>query len=240
MAINITNMSGSSSFSQLAPWAVHKVFITEVSHETKDDKNGKPYHALKINFGNDNGDFPQAFFCPVGPEEMKEGGKRTLSKENSYEQPSREENFVIQLLHVIAAGGEQAEARFKKFYANNDPTTSLAMFDKFCAAIAKLISETFITPKVELQLKLSGNKEGYATIPFCVGITKKGEPFISKPFLAPVDAKPLTFSSRELATKAKYEAEENKGASKVGDADLSIDERNAVKGDLDDLDVNDI
>lgn len=240
MAINISNTSGSSSFSQLAPWSIHKVFITEVSHETKEDKNGKPYHALKINFGNDNGDYSQTFFCPVGAEEMKEGGKRTLSKENSYEQPSKEEQFVLQILHVMSAGGEQTETRFKNFYAKNDPTANIAAFDKFCTAIAKLVGEVFITPKVELQLKLSGNREGYASIPFCVGITKKGEAFVSKPFLAPVDAKPLSFSVRELVTKARYEAEESKGATKVGDADLTDDERNAVKGDLDDLDVNDI
>lgn len=240
MAINITNASGSSSFNQLTPWQVHKVFMTEVSHESKEDKNGKPYHALKVSFGNDTGDYNQTFFCPVGAEEMKEGGKRTLSKENSYEQPSKEEQFIFQLLHVVAAGGESVENRFKAFYAKCDPTVNLTSFDKFCAAIEKLLTEVFITPKVELQLKLSGNKEGYASIPFCVGITKKGDAFVSKQFLAPATAKVLTFSAKELATKARYEAAEAQGATKVGDADLTDDEKAAVKGDLDDLDVNDI
>lgn len=240
MAINITNASGSSSYSQLAPWQVHKVFMTETSHESKEDKNGKPYHALKITFSNDTGDYTQTLFCPVGTEEMKEGGKRTLSKENSYEQPSREETFIFQLLHVMAAGGESVEGRFKTFYAKCDPTANLASFDKFCLAIEKLLNEVFIMPKFELQLKLSGNKEGYATIPFCVGITKKGDAFVSKQFLAAATARPLSFSAKDLATKARYEAAEAQGASKVGDADLTDDERAAVKGDLDDLDVNDI
>lgn len=240
MAINITNASGSSSFSQLTPWQVHKVFMSEVSHESKEDKNGKPYHMLKVTFSNDTGDYSHSFFCPVGAEEMKEGGKRTLSKENSYEQPSREEQFIFQLLHIMASGGESTENRFKAFYAKCDPTANLISFDKFCLAVEKLLTEVFIVPKFELQLKLSGNKEGYATIPFCVGITKKGDAFVSKQFLAPASARPLTFTAKDLATKAKYEAAEAQGASKVGDADLTDDERAAVKGDLDDLDVNDI
>lgn len=242
MAINISNVNSTSNFSFLAPWTVHKVFLTEVSHESKNDKNGNPYHALKFTFSNDTGDFSQAFFCPVGADEMKEGSKRTMSKENNYEQPSKEEQFVLQVLHVIAAAGEQTEARFRKFYGSNDPTVNLSAFDKFCAAVAKLANEAFIAPKLELQLKLNGNKEGYATIPFCVGIKKNGEPFISKPFLAPASAKPMTFTAKEMAAKAKIEAEASSsaGASRVSNDILSDDERNAVRKDLDDFDVNDI
>lgn len=241
MAINLTNAAGAGSqFNQLAPWQVHKVFITEISHESKEDKNGKPYHSVKITFGNDNGDFSQSFFCPVGAEEMKEGGKRTLSKENSYEQPSKEEMFVFQILHVCSAGGEEVENRFKTFYAKVDPTVSIEKFEHFCEQFEKFIKKSFIDTKKELQLKLHGNKEGYATIPFCVGITKKGDAYISKPWLVPADARPLTFSAKDLAAKAKYESMDAKGATKMDDDDFDTKARSAVKDDLDDFNTDEI
>lgn len=240
MAVNIDKVSATSSSSRLEAWMIHKVVLTNIEVENDKDKNGNPYHIVKFTYGNDNGDYPLATFCPVGSAEMKEGGTRKKS-DKGYDMPSKEESFILTILHLFSAGGEATVDRFKKYYAKVDPTKDAETFNKFCSGISKLAHEVFIDPKKELWLKLVGNKEGYPTHPNCVSISRDGTAYISKTIVAAATDKMPSFTARELKMKEEYEANVSSGASKVdNDDDLEEAERNAKKNDLNDLNVDDI
>lgn len=252
MALNISNATGSgSTFTALAPWAIHTVKFTNVESEHIKGKDGNDYHVLKITFANDEGEFTSSLFCPVGKEEMKEGGKRIRREGADFDQPSKEENFIYTIMHVLSAAGEEVVNRFKVYYTKgNDPTISKDMFDKFCLAVKKLINTEYIEPGKEVQLKLYGNANGYATLPNCVSISSKNnDPYISRVFIFPAGEgiRPLMFTAKEMANKAKMEARAASnnagaamGATKIEDDDDFSASKDSLRNSLDDEDINDI
>jgi len=220
MAIDVTNMNAAGNGgNRLAAWDIHIVQLKSVEIE-HGEKDGKPWHAMKFTFGNENGEFSQSFFCPILSEDP-ECTARKKFEGSQYPSPSKEENFVTAILHMSritppkkgADGTEKSgEQRFKEFYAKNDPIVSLQAFNKFATVVSKLFAEV-IASGTELQLKLISDKNGrYARLPNYCGLRKDGTTYIN-PFLALATDKKLTFSQSEIKFKNQVESNASKPSS---------------------------
>ena len=220
MAIDVTNMNAAGNGgSRLAPWEIHIVQLKSVEVE-HGEKGGNPWHAMKFTFGNENGEFSQAFFCPILSEDPQCTARRRFEG-SQYDSPSKEESFITAILHMShitpskkgADGTEKTgEQRFKEFYAKNDPIVSLQAFNKFATVVSKLFAEV-IANGTELQLKLISDKNGcYARIPNYCGIRKDGTTYVI-PFLALATDKKLTFSQNEIKFKNQVASNASKPSS---------------------------
>lgn len=199
MAIDITNATIGGSSNMLPPFTVQQVLLTSIKHENGKDKNDNPYHCIKVEFENKDGVFTETLFCPIKSEDPEGFVRKTLGN-SKYPNPSKEEQFIYGLLDIIHVMEEKDVTRFKKYYAKYDPTTSVQVFEKFCTGVEQLVNETIVTPKLELQIKLSGDSQGrYPRRGGTIALNKEGNVYVST-FIARASDKPLTFSVNE----AKY------------------------------------
>lgn len=206
MAINVANVKPVSSSIALQAWAIHTVVLESFSYNFEEkNKDGSESHVYDFKFSNDNGSFTARLFCPVGKEECKEGTVRPVGEETGYPSPSKEEQFVHNMRHIISAFGDDAVDRVDRYYSKHDPIVSKSEFETFAMGISKIVNE-YNSEKPEFELKLIGNKDGYARIPNILGIKKDGDIFIKDNYIARKENSKLAFTAKQLEAKKKIEA----------------------------------
>ena len=230
MNINFSINSNESSISskrntRLKPFEIHTVTFDGAEIKSGTRKAGNEFKLLQLTFSNKNGIAEPTIFWP----DLERDGireVRTAKDGHEYETPSRWEQtktVISQTLETLSPEG------FKKM---QELSSKFKTFDDMANVFVKLVNKCI---GAEVDVKFNGyvNKQGYMqlTFPNIVGITKKGELFVSDNYIGHGN---LGLSEYEMR-KAKDLAE-NKN--KKMSADPEMDENTETEKPVDDIDLN--
>lgn len=230
MNINFSINSNESSISskrntRLKPFEIHTVTFDGAEIKSGTSKAGNEFKLLQLTFSNKNGIAEPTIFWP----DLERDGireVRTAKDGHEYETPSRWEQtktVISQTLETLSPEG------FKKM---QELSSKFKTFDDMANVFVKLVNKCIGT---EVDVKFNGyvNKQGYMqlTFPNIVGITKKGELFVSDNYIGHGN---LGLSEYEMR-KAKALAETK--PTKMS-ADPEMDENTETEKPVDDIDLN--
>ena len=230
MNINFSINSNESSISskrntRLKPFEIHTVTFDGAEIKSGTSKAGNEFKLLQLTFSNKNGIAEPTIFWP----DLERDGireVRTAKDGHEYETPSRWEQtktVISQTLETLSPEG------FKKM---QELSSKFKTFDDMANGFVKLVNKCIGT---EVDVKFNGyvNKQGYMqlTFPNIVGITKKGELFVSDNYIVHGN---LGLSEYEMR-KAKDLAETK--PTKMS-ADPEMDENTETEKPVDDIDLN--
>lgn len=230
MNINFSINSNESSISskrntRLKPFEIHTVTFDGAEIKSGTSKAGNEFKLLQLTFSNKNGIAEPTIFWP----DLERDGireVRTAKDGHEYETPSRWEQtktVISQTLETLSPEG------FKKM---QELSSKFKTFDDMANVFVKLVNKCIGT---EVDVKFNGyvNKQGYMqlTFPNIVGITKKGELFVSDNYIGHGN---LGLSEYEMR-KAKGLAETK--PTKMS-ADPEMDENTETEKPVDDIDLN--
>lgn len=230
MNINFSINSNESSISskrntRLKPFEIHTVTFDGAEIKSGTSKAGNEFKLLQLTFSNKNGIAEPTIFWP----DLERDGireVRTAKDGHEYETPSRWEQtktVISQTLETLSPEG------FKKM---QELSSKFKTFDDMANVFVKLVNKCIGT---EVDVKFNGyvNKQGYMqlTFPNIVGITKKGELFVSDNYIGHGN---LGLSEYEMC-KAKDLAETK--LTKMS-ADPEMDENTETEKPVDDIDLN--
>lgn len=230
MNINFSINSNESSISgkrntRLKPFEIHTVTFDGAEIKSGTSKAGNEFKLLQLTFSNKNGIAEPTIFWP----DLERDGireVRTAKDGHEYETPSRWEQtktVISQTLETLSPEG------FKKM---QELSSKFKTFDDMANVFVKLVNKCIGT---EVDVKFNGyvNKQGYMqlTFPNIVGISKKGELFVSDNYIGHGN---LGLSEYEMR-KAKDLAETK--PTKMS-ADPEMDENTETEKPVDDIDLN--
>lgn len=171
MTFNLANTKGTATM-RLKAWNIYNVVFKGIEYVEGVNKDGKVWKAFKTKFSNEEGIFEPLTFCPG------EKGDERLTGESGgkpWELPSAMESLMLTVAHL---GEHLAPERFEKMrkVAFNIPEDFKKLVDTLSKVLEPAVNKS-------TQIKLVGNKKGYATIPNFISISKEGEVYTSDNWL---------------------------------------------------------
>ena len=181
MQFNLGNVPAQSRVSnRLAANAIHTVKFDGATAEVIEGKDTTKYSVLKLKFTGEDGEFIDTIFEPKDDDNIR--------KQNNfgYENPSRVEELMFKVRHLIAAVNPKvSESIDKKGKMEIATWKDLQDF---------VIKHTTTGVGKETQIKLLADSKGNPQFPpFVLGISKAGEPYPRTNFIGDK----LAFTAKE-------------------------------------------
>lgn len=217
MNFNFGNTPAQARISnRLAANAIYTVKWEGATAEELESKDGNKYAVLKLKFTNEDGEFTDTVFEP------KEGDEIQKPNNYGYNNPSRVDELMFKLHHLIAAVNPKASEQLSKKKVEISTWNDLRNY---------VVKHTTASAGATIQIKLVSDNKGNAQFPaFVLGFSKSGDLYPRTNFIGDK----LAFTAKEqekinaAATAKPSNMEAKVGAPSVtltaDDLDIDIDD----------------